>query len=147
MPALWHQTPSMQNPSASVYQQLAPQLSCCRGVHWWVTWLTRSRGDDTVDAHAGQNGNMDKEMLRKRDGWGWRLQMIIFEHHEGKSLAGDKGDMARRQPGSTIKRSICSLKNIIFNPLTLLMSICVDKGTNTKFHLFKIPYLLDIIEG
>lgn len=82
MLALWHQTPSMQNATAGVYQQLAPQFSYCRGVHWWVARLTRGRRDDTGDNDVGQNGeHRGKGGLRKEDGWGWgRWQAIIFEH-------------------------------------------------------------------
>lgn len=68
MLALWHQTPSMQNATAGVYQQLAPQLSRCRGAHWWVTWLTRGRRDDTSDTDVGQNGE-------HRMKWGWGRQV------------------------------------------------------------------------
>lgn len=55
MPALWHQTLPMQNATAGVYHQLSPQPSRCRGIHWWVTWLTRGGRDDTSDADVGQN--------------------------------------------------------------------------------------------
>lgn len=60
MLALWHQTPSMQNATAGVYQQRAPQFSSCRGVHWWVARLTRGRRDDTVDTDEGQSGEQKK---------------------------------------------------------------------------------------
>lgn len=68
LPSLWHQTPLMQNATAGVYQQPAPQLSRCRGVHWWVTWLTRGRRDDTCDTDVGQNGEH-----RMKWGWGRRV--------------------------------------------------------------------------
>lgn len=55
MPALWHQTLPMQNATAGVYHQLTPQPSRCRGIHWWVTWMTRGGRDDTSDAVVGQN--------------------------------------------------------------------------------------------
>lgn len=60
MLALWHQTPSMQNATAGVYQQRAPQFSSCRGIHWWVARLTRGRRDDTVDTDEGQSGEQKK---------------------------------------------------------------------------------------
>lgn len=68
MLALWHQTPSMQNATAGVYQQRAPQFSRCRRVHWWVTRLTRGRRDDTGDSDVGQNGKHGRTR-----GWGTKV--------------------------------------------------------------------------
>lgn len=70
MLALWHQTPSMQNDTAGVYQQRAPQFSYCRGVHWWVARLTRATRDDTVDTDEGQHGEQKKGGMGCR--WGRR---------------------------------------------------------------------------
>lgn len=88
MPALWHQTPSMQNATAGVYQQRAPQSSRCRGVHWWVTRLTRSRGDDTGDTRVGQNGER-----RIKPGWGKQVEDesdYIWKRRRGAQWRGNK---------------------------------------------------------
>lgn len=68
VPALRHQTPPMQNATAGVYQRRARQSSRrCREVHWWVTRLTRSRGDGAGDTGVGQSaGTWDKVRLRGR---------------------------------------------------------------------------------
>lgn len=85
MLALWHQTPSMQNATASVYQQCAPQFSYCRGVHWWVACQTRSRRDDTGDTDEGQTGEEERGRvvgedwggMKGEDGVGKQLYLII----------------------------------------------------------------------
>ena len=69
MPALWHQTPSMQNATTGVHQQLSLQLTRCRGVQWWMTWLTRVRGDDTRDTDVGQNGECSMKWGMREDRW------------------------------------------------------------------------------
>lgn len=99
MPALWHQTLPMQNTTAGVYHQLTPQPSCCRGIHWRVTWLTRGGRDDTSNADVGQN-ERHWMWCRGRRARG-RLQMISFEHLEGKSPAGQ----GRRYHGGSMTKS------------------------------------------
>lgn len=71
MLVLWHQTPSMQNTTAGVYQQLALQIGGChRWVHPWVTFLTR-------------DGEMTLLMGREAEKafcWGWSWHEITLEH-------------------------------------------------------------------
>ena len=81
MLALWHQTPSMQNATAGVYQRLVPQLSYRRGVHWWVAWLTRGRRDDTGDTDEGERGvreGMDGLERPEKEQWVWITMTNIF---------------------------------------------------------------------
>lgn len=77
MLALWHQTPSMQNATAGVYQQRAPQFSCCKGVHWWVASLTRGRRDDTGDTDEGQSGAQKTGRGAGERGVGTKFILII----------------------------------------------------------------------
>lgn len=70
MLALWHQTRSMQNATADVYQQPAPQFGDCRGVHWWMARLTRGSGDNTGITDNRQSGEQRRE---RGVTWGMRV--------------------------------------------------------------------------
>lgn len=83
MLALWHQTQSMQNATADVYQQLAPQFSYCRGVHWRMAWLTRGSGDNTGITDNRQSGEQRREWGVT---WGMRNDGLMTEEASIGSL-------------------------------------------------------------
>lgn len=115
MLALWHQTPSMQNAAAGVYQQLGPLFSCCKGVCLWVTRSTRGSRDDTGDTDVGQN-----EEHGWKGGWGRR----VGEGGGGKRLLIDfTGTLAEMEESMLYIRGLVYCSNIVFSPLHLLVSI------------------------